>query len=227
MQHSRVEEFAGRIGNDRANVTKTGMLLKLPRGPTKTNWRFGSSPWQPRDFVLDTNMGTLSYYAKGQAGFAKHLKGVLRLRGGQAAAVSQLHGEPFAFELQECLYEDDKVGELRLAASTVAEMDSWLVALRFAMKRHAGKGDDDSERPSTSMAAPEVDDFVDAGTVLKTQKDTSAAVGRIQAMLADSESVAATTAETMDAQAEQLDTINGDLAGLNANIKKADKNFDK
>ena len=49
---------------------------------------------------------------------------------------SQLHGEPFSFELTNCLFEDGSVGSLRLAAATVDEMDAWLVALRFAMKRH-------------------------------------------------------------------------------------------
>ena len=82
----------------RGSINKAGTLFKLPRG-TKVSL-FGS-PWQERDFVLDGEAGTLSYYGAGQGGFAKHLKGELHLRGGAVRPVEGfLHSRVNCFVIE-------------------------------------------------------------------------------------------------------------------------------
>ena len=73
-----------------SSITKRGSLQKLPRGSRVGLSLLGGSPWQERDFVLEGD--SLAYYAPGQGGFAKHLKGELRLAGCGVAACDDVLG---------------------------------------------------------------------------------------------------------------------------------------
>ena len=202
-----------------SSITKRGSLQKLPRGSRVGLSLLGGSPWQERDFVLEGD--SLAYYAPGQGGFAKHLKGELRLAGcGVAACDGFVHGRVNCFKVTTA--GGDR-GDVVLSAETSAEAEAWIVAVRSAA-RGAGAAAPAAPRvvltraPSGDATAEDVD---------RVQDDTLAAVDRIRRQLEDSNAVAAQTSETLARQGEQMDDVNHNLTTLKANLERADKNLDK
>ena len=113
-----------------SSITKRGSLQKLPRGSRVGLSLLGGSPWQERDFVLEGD--SLAYYAPGQGGFAKHLKGELRLAGcGVAACDGFVHGRVNCFKVTTA--GGDR-GDVVLSAETSAEAEAWIVAVRSAAR---------------------------------------------------------------------------------------------
>ena len=118
-----------------SSITKRGSLQKLPRGSRVGLSLLGGSPWQERDFVLEGD--SLAYYAPGQGGFAKHLKGELRLAGcGVAACDGFVHGRVNCFKVTTA--GGDR-GDVVLSADTSAEAEAWIVAVRSAARSFADR----------------------------------------------------------------------------------------
>ena len=209
--------------------------------------------WQERDFVLDVDKGTLSYFKKGFAGDPTEFKGELRLAGGMVAPWDKsLGGQKFVFELTSCVHEDGTETPLKLGAPSQHDREAWIIAIRATMKKHGAAGmrhvtalddaltgrkalglDRDMKEQQRLEAVEEAAhlrqeqmDHIEIEDVHQKQDLTLDAVGRIKAQLLDSQELANATGQTLTAQTEQIDAINEDLEKINHNVERADKNFD-